>query len=152
MAHPPATTPPGPNKGANGIYDIAAGQLEFASYYKMPRTQSNTENCVAHNGSLIPVKGRDIMVQAWYQGGISVFDFTDSAHPRELAWFDRGPVSDTELVLGGSWSAYYYNGYVYSNDIQQGFDVLRIDDEAVQEAAGYRYDELNPQSQPNFNG
>ncbi len=142
----------GPNKGANGIYDIDGGQLEFASYYKMPRTQSNTENCVAHNGSLIPVKGRDVMVQAWYQGGISVFDFTDSDNPRELAWFDRGPVSDTELVLGGSWSAYYYNGYVYSNDIQQGFDVLRIDDKSLKKAAKYRYRELNPQSQPNFNG
>ena len=118
----------------------------------MPSTQSNTENCVAHNGSLIPVKGRDVMVQAGYQGGISVFDFTDSDNPRELSWFDRGPVSDTELVLGGSWSAYYYNGYVYSNDIQQGFDVLRIDEKSLRKAADHRYDELNPQSQPSFNG
>jgi hypothetical protein len=140
----------GSTRGANGIYNIDDGRLVFKSYYKMPRTQTNTENCVAHNGSLIPVKGRDIMVQAWYQGGISVYDFTDSANPRELAWFDRGPVSDEELVLGGSWSAYYYNGYVYSNDIQKGFDVLRISHPAVASAARHRYDVLNPQSQPDY--
>ncbi len=142
----------GRTKGANGIYDIVEGQLRFASYYKMPRTQSNTENCVAHNGSLIPVKGRDIMVQAWYQGGISVFDFTDSTNPRELAWFDRGPLSETQLLLGGSWSAYYYNGYVYSNDIQKGFDVLAVTDRSLKKAAEHRYSEFNPQSQPSFNG
>ena len=140
----------GPDKGANGIYDIEGGQLMFKSYYKIPRTNSNTENCVAHNGSLIPVAGKDIMVQAWYQGGISVFDFTDSANPTEIAWFDRGPVSDTRLVLGGSWSAYYYNGYVYSNDIQRGFDVLKVTDPAAQ--SDVRMDRLNPQSQPSFNG
>ena len=121
----------GPTKGADGIYDIRRGQLQFQSYYKIPRTNSNTENCVAHNGSLIPVKGRDIMVQAWYQGGVSVFDFTDSKHPREIAWFDRGPLSADRLILGGSWSAYYYNGFVYSNDIQKGFDVLEVTDPAA---------------------
>jgi hypothetical protein len=142
----------GDTRGANGIYDIEGEELVFKSYYKMPRTQSNTENCVAHNGSLIPVEGKDIMVQAWYQGGISVFDFTDSANPRELAWFDRGPLSEEELMLGGSWSAYYYNGYVYSNDIQQGFDVLKIRHPAVAPAKQHRYDVLNPQSQPNYNG
>lgn len=142
----------GPKKGANGIYDIVDGQLQFASYYKLPRTQSNTENCVAHNGSLIPMKGRDVMVQAWYQGGISVYDFTDSDNPRELAWFDRGPLSDEELLVGGSWSAYYYNGHVYSNDIQLGLDVLEVTDRSLKQAEGYRYDELNPQSQPSFNG
>ena len=142
----------GDTRGANGIYDIVDGRLEFASYYKMPRTQSNTENCVAHNGSLIPIQGRDVMVQAWYQGGISVFDFTDSDNPRELAWFDRGPLSEEQLQLGGSWSAYWYNGYVYSNDIQQGFDVLKVTDRSLVNADRFRYDELNPQSQPNFNG
>lgn len=140
----------GPDKGGNGIYDIVGGQLVFKSYYKIPRTNSNTENCVAHNGSLIPVAGKDIMVQAWYQGGISVFDFTDSANPTEIAWFDRGPVSDTRLVLGGSWSAYYYNGYVYSNDIQRGLDVLEVTDPAAQ--SDVRIDRLNPQSQSSFNG
>jgi len=142
----------GPEKGANGIYDIVEGELVFQSYYKMPRTQSNTENCVAHNGSLIPVKGKDIMVQAWYQGGVSVFDFTDSANPKEIAWFDRGPLSDEKLVLGGSWSAYYYNGYIYSNDIQKGFDVFDLRDPRVADAKKVRMDVFNPQSQPSYNG
>jgi hypothetical protein len=142
----------GPTKGANGIYDIVDGELVFGSYYKMPRTQANTENCVAHNGSLIPVKGRDYMVQAWYQGGISVFDFTDSANPREIAWFDRGPLSDERLVLGGSWSAYWYNGHIYSNDIQQGFDVFELDDPRVKTARKVEMDVFNPQSQPSYNG
>ncbi len=141
----------GPNKGANGIYDIVAGELEFRSYYKISRTQSNTENCVAHNGSLIPVAGKDIMVQAWYQGGVSVYDFTDSANPREIAWFDRGPVSAERLVLGGSWSAYYYNGYIYSNDIQKGLDVLDVRDQRVASAKQVRMDALNPQSQSAYN-
>jgi len=142
----------GSTRGANGIYDIKNGNLEFASYYKIPREQSNTENCVAHNGSLIPIKGRDVMVQAWYQGGISVFDFTNSAQPRELGWFDRGPLSNERLILGGSWSAYYYNGHVFSNDIQKGFDVLTIDDPTLAPAQAHRYGEFNPQSQPSYNG
>jgi hypothetical protein len=140
----------GPVRGADGIYDIVGGQLELRSYYKLKRTQANTENCVAHNGSLIPVKGRDLMVQAWYQGGISVMDFTDSSKPKEIGWFDRGPLSDERLVLGGSWSAYWYNGYIYSNDIQQGLDVLELDDRRVERAQ--RMNEFNPQSQPSFNG
>jgi hypothetical protein len=107
---------------------------------------------VAHNGSLIPVKGKDIMVQAWYQGGVSVFDFTDSSNPKEIAWFDRGPLSDEKRVLGGSWSAYYYNGYVYSNDIQQGLDVFDLRDRRVAEAKRVRMDVFNPQSQPSYNG
>ena len=142
----------GSTKGANGIYDIVRGNLKFRSYYKMPRPQANTENCVAHNGSLIPIEGRDVMVQAWYQGGISVFDFTNSAQPRELGWFDRGPLASDRLVLGGSWSAYYYNGHVFSNDIQKGLDVLSVDDPSLADAEDYRYGELNPQSQPSFNG
>jgi hypothetical protein len=142
----------GSEKGANGIYDIVDGDLVFQSYYKMPRTQANTENCVAHNGSLIPVKGKDIMVQAWYQGGVSVFDFTDSANPKEIAWFDRGPISEERLVLGGSWSAYWYNGYIYSNDIQQGFDVFDLRDARVADAKKIRMNLFNPQSQPSYNG
>ncbi|HXH79604.1 hypothetical protein [Nocardioides sp.] len=140
----------GPNRGANGIYDIVAGDLEFQSYYKIPRTQSNTENCVAHNGSLIPVPGRDIMVQAWYQGGVSVFDFTDSKNPVEIGWWDRGPIDETKPVIGGSWSAYYYNGYIYSNEIQRGFDVLEIRDPRTAKAKGLRMDVFNPQSQPSY--
>ncbi len=139
-------------RGANGIYDIIEGQLVLQSYYKMPRTQTNEENCVAHNGSLIPVPGRDIMVQAWYQGGVSVFDFTNSSRPRELAWFDRGPVNEAELEIGGSWSAYWYNGYVYSNEIARGFDVLKIARSVVGKAGRTKLDVFNAQSQPNFNG
>ena len=90
---------------------------EFRSYFKIPRTNTATENCVAHNGLLMPVKGRDIMVQAWYQGGISVRDLTDAANPREIGFWERGPLSAAQPVLGGSWSAYRYNGYIYSNDI-----------------------------------
>jgi hypothetical protein len=142
----------GPTKGANAIYDIVGGQLEFASYFKIPRVNSNTENCVAHNGSLVPVPGRDIMVQAWYQGGISVWDFTDSSNPVEIGWFDRGPLSDERLILGGSWSAYWYNGFIYSNDIQKGFDVLELNDPLTDPAKSHMYDLLNVQSQPSFNG
>ena len=114
------------NWGANAIFDIVDGKLEFRSYYKMPAPQTAQENCVAHNGSLIPVPGRDIMVQAWYQGGLSVFDFTDSANPVEIAFFDRGPNSATSLVTGGYWSTYWYNGNVYGNEIGRGFDSLAL--------------------------
>ncbi|WP_083459815.1 LVIVD repeat-containing protein [Jiangella muralis] len=138
----------GPVRGANAIYTWDGDSLEFASYYKIPREQANTENCVAHNGSLIPVPGKDIFVQAWYQGGISVFDFTDPYNPTEIAWFDRGPLDADRLILGGAWSTYYYNGYVYSNEIQRGFDVFNIRDPRVALAKGNRYDEFNPQTQP----
>ncbi len=138
----------GPNKGANAIYSLGADRrLTFRSYFKIPRTQHNTENCVAHNGSLIPVPGRDIMVQSWYQGGISVVDFTDPARPVEIAWWERGPLSSERLVLGGSWSAYWYNGKVYSSDIQKGFDVLQISDKRVASARMNRTNELNVQTQ-----
>ena len=92
----------------------------------MPAAQSDTENCVAHNGSLVPVPGRDIMVQGWYQGGISVFDFTDSAHPVEIAYFDRGPIDAKNLITGGYWSAYWYNGNIYGAEIARGIDVFRL--------------------------
>lgn len=142
----------GPNKGANAIFELAGdGTLEFASYYKIPREQASTENCVAHNGSLIPTRNTDVMVQAWYQGGISLFDFTNPANPTEFAWFDRGPVSDASLVLGGSWSAYYYDGYIFSNDIQQGFDVFEVRDRRVASAKAGKYaEDFNPQTQPSF--
>ncbi len=140
-------------KGANAIYDLdRRGNLSFESYYKIPRTQSTTENCVAHNGSLIPVKGSDIMVQAWYQGGLSVWDFTDSSSPEEFAFFERGPISSERLVLGGAWSAYYYNGHIYSSDITEGLDVLKIDDARTDPAAKVRMNTLNPQTQPQYVG
>ncbi|MGW1493317.1 LVIVD repeat-containing protein [Streptomyces sp. NPDC002402] len=144
----------GPNRGADGIYDIVGRgenrKLVFRSYYKIPRHQADTENCVAHNGSLIPVKGRDIMVQAWYQGGVSVWDFTNSSKPREIAYFERGPLSADTMMTGGSWSAYYYNGYIYSNDIAKGFDVLKLDDRRTNPAKRVRMDELNVQTQPDY--
>ncbi|MFD5429166.1 LVIVD repeat-containing protein [Streptomyces sp. NPDC127084] len=144
----------GPNRGADGIYDIVGKgdkrKLVFRSYFKIDRHQASTENCVAHNGSLIPVRGRDIMVQAWYQGGVSVWEFTDSAKPREIAYFERGPLSTDTLTTGGSWSAYYYNGYIYSNDIAKGLDVLRLDDRRTDPAKRIRIHELNVQTQPDY--
>ena len=112
--------------GANAIYDVVDGRLEYRSHYKLPAPQSETENCVAHNGSLVPVPGRDIMVQAWYQGGISVFDFTDSANPFEIAYFDRGPFDTEEIVLAGYWSAYWYRGFIYGTEIARGLDILEL--------------------------
>ena len=112
--------------GANAIYDIVDNKLEFRSHYKMPAPQLETENCVAHNGSLIPIPEKDIFVQAWYQGGISVMDFTDSTNPKEIAFFDRGPVDDELLVMGGYWSAYYYDGFIYGTEISRGLDVFRL--------------------------
>lgn len=112
--------------GANAIYDIVDGRLEFRSYFKLPAPQVEQENCVAHNGSIIPVPGRDIFVQAWYQGGISVIDFTDSARPVEIAYFDRGPIDAEVLALGGFWSAYWYRGLIYGSEIVRGLDVLEL--------------------------
>jgi len=119
--------PNDPNKwGADAIFGVKDDKLTFESYYKMPAAQGDTENCVAHNGSLIPVPGRDIEVQAWYQGGISIVDFTDAAHPFEIAYFDRGPIDSKALVLGGDWSAYWYNGYIYGSEIARGLDVFEL--------------------------
>jgi len=112
--------------GANAFYDIVDGKLEFRSYFKMPAPQVEQENCVAHNGSIVPVPGRDIFVQAWYQGGISVIDFTDSSNPIEIAFFDQGPIHAEELVLGGYWSSYWYNGRIYASEIVRGLDVFAL--------------------------
>jgi hypothetical protein len=112
--------------GADAIYDIVDNKLEFRSHYKIPAPQQETENCVAHNGSIIPVPGRDIFVQAWYQGGISVIDFTDSSNPLEIAYFDRGPIMEDELITGGFWSVYYYQGTIYGTEITRGLDVLKL--------------------------
>jgi uncharacterized protein (DUF305 family) len=112
--------------GADAFYDIVDGKLQFRSHYKMSAPQTDTENCVAHNGSLIPVPGRDIFVQAWYQGGVSVVDFTDSANPIEIAYFDRGPIDTEELITGGYWSTYWYNGRIYGTEISRGLDVFEM--------------------------
>ena len=116
-----------PNKwGADAVFHLKDNKLNFASYYKLPAAQGDSENCVAHNGSLIPVPGRDLEVQAWYQGGISVMDFTDADHPVEIAYFDRGPIDPKMLVLGGDWSAYWYNGQIYASEIARGLDVFEL--------------------------
>ncbi|HKW41611.1 MAG TPA: hypothetical protein VJN39_10195, partial [Gemmatimonadales bacterium] len=113
------------------IFDLVDRKLRFAGYYKLPVPQTEQENCVAHNGSLIPVPGRDIMVQSWYQGGVSVFDWTDAAHPKEIAYFDRGPSDSAKMGPGGTWSAYWYNGYIYSSEIARGLDVLELQPSAL---------------------
>ncbi len=143
-----------PNKwGADAIFKLKGDKLSLASYYKMPAAQSETENCVAHNGSLVPVPGRDIEVQAWYQGGISVMDFTDADHPYEIAYFDRGPIDAKTLILGGDWSAYWYNGYVYGSEIARGLDVFRLvpskflTQNEIDAANTVHFDELNVQNQ-----
>jgi hypothetical protein len=116
-----------PNKwGADAIFNLKDNKLSFASYYKLPAAQGDSENCVAHNGSLVPVPGRDIKAQAWYQGGISIMDFTDAEHPSEIAYFDRGPIDPKMLVLGGDWSAYWYNGNIYASEIARGLDVFEL--------------------------
>jgi hypothetical protein len=143
-----------PNKwGADAIFRLKDDKLTFANYYKLPAAQSDTENCVAHNGSLIPVPGRDIEVQAWYQGGISVMDFTDPAQPFEIAYFDRGPIDPKMLVLGGFWSAYWYNGVIYGSEIARGMDVFELTptkfltQNEIDAAKTVRLGELNVQNQ-----
>jgi hypothetical protein len=137
--------------GADAIFDIVNRRLVFRSYYKPPAPQSELENCVAHNGSIIPVPGRDIMVQGWYQGGISVFDFTDSASPVEIAFFDRGPIDSTQLILAGHWSAYWNNGFIYGSEIGRGVDVLRLkpseflSQNEIDSASVIRLNEVNTQ-------
>jgi hypothetical protein len=112
--------------GANAIFEIVNGRMEFRSYYKLPAAQTAVENCVAHNGSLVPVPGRDIMVQGWYQGGVTVFDFTDARNPKEIAYQDRGPLDSTRFTMGGSWSAYWYNGGIVSSEIARGLDAIEL--------------------------
>jgi hypothetical protein len=142
------------NWGADAIFELSNGKLKLASYYKMPAAQTELENCVAHNGSLIPIPGRDIFVQAWYQGGVSVMDFTDAAHPFEIAYFDRGPLDKTRRSAGGYWSAYWYNGYIYGSEIARGLDVFKLapskflTQNEIDAASQVHFDELNVQNQP----
>ena len=143
-----------PKWGADAIYTLANGTLTQAGFYKMLAVQTEQENCVAHNGSLIPVPGRDIMVQAWYQGGISVFDFSDPARPVEIAFFDRGPISAERMVGGGYWSAYWYNGYIVGSEIERGLDLLELkpspllSQNEIDAAKLIKMDLFNPQRQP----
>ena len=141
------------NWGADAIFDIVDKKLVFRGYYKMPAPQTGTENCVAHNGSIVPVPGRDIMVQAWYQGGLSMFDFTDPSHATEIAYFDRGPIFADKLVIGGFWSTYYYNGLIYGSEIMRGLDIFKLvasdqlSQNEIDAAALVKWDELNVQQQ-----
>ena len=143
-----------PEWGANAIFDIVDRRLQFRGYYKLPAPQTETENCVAHNGSLVPVPGRDIMVQGWYQGGVSVFDFTDSSKPVEIAFFDRGPLDAKQLITGGYWSTYWYNGHIYGAEIARGVDVFRLtpsehlSQNEIDAATQVRWETFNAQQQP----
>ena len=150
-AHDPLTW------GADAIYDIVDGKLEPRGHFKMPAAQTDTENCVAHNGSIVPVPGRDILVQAWYQGGISLIDFTDSANPVEIGYFDRGPMTEESLTLGGFWSAYWYNGRIYGTEILRGLDVFELipseylsENEVAAAALADQGETFNPQQQFSF--
>ena len=142
-----------PEWGANAIFTLSGSTMEFKSYYKLPAPQTSNENCVAHNGSLIPVPGRDIMAQGWYQGGVSVFDWTDPAHPTEIAFYDRGPMDSTKLVGAGSWSAYWYNGYIISSEISRGLDIFELtastllSQNEIDAAKLVRFEYLNAQDQ-----
>jgi hypothetical protein len=143
-----------PNKwGADAIFNVENNKLKFASYYKLPAAQGDSENCVAHNGSLVPIPGRDIAIQAWYQGGISIVDFTDAHNPVEIGYFDRGPIDPNMLVLGGDWSAYWYNGHVYGSEIARGLDVFEltpskfISQNEIDAAKTVQVSELNVQNQ-----
>jgi hypothetical protein len=140
--------------GADALFTIVNNKLVFQGYYKMPAAQTPQENCVAHNGGLIPIPGRDVMVQAWYQGGISVFDWTDPAHAKELAFFDRGPVDSSRMAMGGSWSVYWYNGYMVSSEIARGLDIFELTPSPylsaneIAAAKTVHLDYLNTQGQP----
>ncbi|HWE53771.1 MAG TPA: hypothetical protein VG273_28530 [Bryobacteraceae bacterium] len=140
--------------GADAIFQLKGRKLTLQSYYKMPAPQTEFENCVAHNGSLVPIPGRDILVQSWYQGGISIVDFTDASHPFEVGYFDRGPVDPTKRAMGGMWSTYWYNGYIYSSEIARGVDVFKLipnkflTQNEIDASNQVHFDELNVQNQP----
>jgi len=142
------------NWGADAIFSLNKGQLTLGSYYKMPAAQTDMENCVAHNGSLVPIPGRDVLVQAWYQGGVSIVDFTDVTHPFEIAYFDRGPIDEKKRALGGQWSTYWYNGYIYGSEIARGVDVFKLvpnqflSQAEIDASNQVHFDELNVQNQP----
>ena len=142
--------------GANAIFTLKDRQMTFQSYYKLPAPQTSLEVCVAHNGSLIPIPGRDIMIQSWYEGGLSMFDWTDAAHPKEIAFFDRGPSDSTRLGNAGSWSVYWYNGLIVSSEISRGLDILElapseyISQNEIDAAKLVRFNHLNVQGQERF--
>ncbi|MCH7857377.1 MAG: hypothetical protein IIB37_11550 [Gemmatimonadetes bacterium] len=142
--------------GSNAIFTLESRRMEFQGYYKLSAPQTPEENCVAHNGSLIPIPGRDVMVQAWYQGGVSVFDWTDPRNPVEIAFHDRGPVNPERMQMGGSWSVYWYNGVMVSSEIARGLDIFELTPSAllsqneIDAAKSVTLDYLNAQGQPKF--
>ena len=142
------------NWGGDVVFDLKNKHLTQGAFYKMPAAQTTTENCVAHNGGLVPVPGRDILVQGWYQGGVSIVDFTDARKPFEIAYFDRGPINADTMYIGGSWGAYFYNGHVYSSEIYRGLDVFdltpteNLTQNEIDAAKSVHFDQLNPQTQP----
>jgi len=142
------------NWGADAIFTLSKGKLTLASYYKMPAAQTDFENCVAHNGSLVPIPGRDILVQSWYQGGISMVDFTDASHPVEIAYFGSRSVDPTKRAMGGQWSTYWYNGYIYGFGDCARVDVFKmvpnkfITQAEIDASNQVHFDELNVQNQP----
>jgi hypothetical protein len=145
-----------PEWGANALFTIEKGKMVFKSYYKMPAPQTEFENCVAHNGSAIPIPGREVMIQAWYQGGVSMFDWTDPAKPFEVAYHDRGPLDGTRLQTGGSWSVYWYNGVIVSSEIKRGLDIFElvpsplISQNEIDAAKTVKFDYWNTQEQRKF--
>ena len=140
--------------GANAIFTIENGEMVFQSYYKLPAPQTSLENCVAHNGSLIPIPGRDIMIQGWYQGGISLIDWTDPTNPVEIAFHDRGPVNPDQMQMGGSWSVYWYNGLIVNSEIARGLDIFELTpsdiltQNEIDAANSVQLTHLNSQGQP----
>ena len=140
--------------GADALFTLSNNTMAFKSYYKLPAPQTVNENCVAHNGSLIPIPGRDVMVQSWYQGGVSVFDWTDASHPVEIAFFDRGPVDSTQMASGGTWSVYWYNGVMVSSEISRGLDIMEltpstyVSQNEIDAAKSVHLDFFNAQGQP----
>jgi len=143
--------------GGDAIFKLENNKMTLQSYYKMPAIQEENKNCVAHNGSIIPVPGRDILVQSWYQGGISMMDFTDPKHPFEIGYFTRGPIGkDGRRASGGDWSSYFYNGYIYGSEMARGIDVLKLvpskylTQNEIDAASQIKLDLLNVQNQPHI--
>ena len=142
--------------GANAHFTIENGKLNFKSYWKLPAPQTSLENCVAHNGSMISVPGREIFVQAWYQGGISVYDWTDISNPTEIAFHDRGPSDANTMGPGGSWSVYWYNGLIVSSEIARGLDIFELKpsgfltENEIAASKTVKLDYLNAQGQPKY--
>jgi hypothetical protein len=155
-SQPRCRTTDKPEWGADAIFTLVNNEMTFKSYFKLPAPQTRFENCVAHNGTLIPIPGRDVMVQSWYQGGINVFDWTDPSNPREIAYFDRGPMDSTKLVNGGHWSAYWYNGHIIGSEISRGLDIWELRPSAwisqneIDAAKAVRLEYFNAQMQPKF--